>query len=328
MTVSTRSRTAARKAADAVCVSPAAVELAHAAAVELEGPDAVGEHLGHDVEAERLVTHYFACTMKAYGGWRWAVTVARAARAKSATVAEAVLLPGSDALLAPEWVPWAERLKPGDLGPGDILPTREDDPRLVPGFTAVDEDVAGGAVAIELGSAAATDTSSAGDGADDTDAADSADGVGVDPVAGSVAQILQLGPIGWELGIGRPRVLSRHGRDEATDRWHAGDAGPEAPVARAAPASCGTCGFLVPLGGALSQAFGACANEYSPSDGRVVAFDHGCGAHSEAAVAADRHELPAPILDEVAFDLMEVTATDQNEGSVSPDAPAEDLGHS
>ena len=37
--------------------------------------------------------------------------------------------------------------------------------------------------------------------------------------------------------------------------------------------------------GALSRVFGVCANEYAPDDGRVVSFDHGCGAHSEALVA-------------------------------------------
>jgi len=49
---------------------------------------------------------------------------------------------GEDALLAPEWVPWNERLRPGDLGPGDLLPAEPDDWRLVPGYTGSgDSDV-------------------------------------------------------------------------------------------------------------------------------------------------------------------------------------------
>jgi hypothetical protein len=53
-------------------------------------------------------------------------------------------------LLAPKWVPWQERIKPGDLSPGDLLAPPTNDPRLVPGFMAsgdplVDE------VAVELG---------------------------------------------------------------------------------------------------------------------------------------------------------------------------------
>jgi len=31
-------------------------------------------------------------------------------------------------------VPWSERLQPGDLSPGDLLPPPPDDPRLVPGY--------------------------------------------------------------------------------------------------------------------------------------------------------------------------------------------------
>jgi hypothetical protein len=84
-----------------------------------------------------------------------------------------------------------------------------------------------------------------------------------------------------EVGLGREWVLSVEGRDLAAERWLAGDNGPEAPIARAAPAHCGSCGFLVRLAGPLALAFGACANASSPSDGNVVAFGHGCGAHSD-----------------------------------------------
>ncbi len=76
----------------------------------------------------------------AYEGWRWAVTLARASRAKTATVSEVVLLPGPDAILAPEWVPWRERLRPGDVGVGDILPASADDERLVPVLSLAGDD--------------------------------------------------------------------------------------------------------------------------------------------------------------------------------------------
>ncbi|MFP5019632.1 DUF3027 domain-containing protein [Pseudonocardia phyllosphaerae] len=83
-----------------------------------------------------------------------------------------------------------------------------------------------------------------------------------------------------EVGLGRERVLSPEGRDAAADRWESGERGPSADLARSAPAQCGTCGFLVPLAGALSGAFGVCANGSAPADGEVVAFGFGCGAHS------------------------------------------------
>jgi len=33
-------------------------------------------------------------------------------------------------MLAPDWVPWSDRIQAGDLGVGDLLPTAADDPRL------------------------------------------------------------------------------------------------------------------------------------------------------------------------------------------------------
>lgn len=128
------------RAAKADAVAVAAVDEARASAVETGGADAVGEYLGRDIEGERVVTHYFAATMAGYRGWRWAVTLARASRAKTVTVDECVLLPGADALLAPAWVPWEERVRPEDLGPGDLIPVAADDPRVVPGYVAVGDD--------------------------------------------------------------------------------------------------------------------------------------------------------------------------------------------
>jgi hypothetical protein len=116
-----------------------AVEDARTAAVDVGGEDAVGAHLGHDSEGERVVTHYFACELAGYVGWRWAVTVTRASRSKAVTVSECVLLPGADAVLAPAWVPWDERVKPEDLGPGDLLPVSEDDYRVEPGYVTADD---------------------------------------------------------------------------------------------------------------------------------------------------------------------------------------------
>ena len=124
---------------DAACAD--AVDLARKAAVEVAG-SAVGDHLGVEVESgdPKVVTHSFASTEKAYSGWRWAVTVVRAEGADEVTVDEVVLLPGAGALLAPEWVPWADRIQPGDLSPGDLLPPPKDDPRLVPSYADVDAE--------------------------------------------------------------------------------------------------------------------------------------------------------------------------------------------
>jgi hypothetical protein len=133
--------TRAQKTPKLDSVGAEAVDDARAALLALVPAGDVGEHLGEQAESAKVVTHQFACTKLGYRGWRWSVTVARAPRQKTVTVDEVVLLPGDDAVLAPEWVPYRERIRPGDLGPGDLLPTEEDDARLVPSFTAGDEIV-------------------------------------------------------------------------------------------------------------------------------------------------------------------------------------------
>ena len=110
------------------------------AAAELDaGPGAVGEHAGVHVEAGGAVTHLFEANYPGYRGWRWAVTVACAGPDEPVTVSEVVLLPGPQALVAPDWVPWERRVRAGDLGVGDLLPTAPDDPRLVPGYLQSDD---------------------------------------------------------------------------------------------------------------------------------------------------------------------------------------------
>ena len=113
-----------------------AVDLAREVAIDLaEDPSDVGEYLGLVVEGERLVSHRFASAARGYRGWEWTVTVARVPRGRTATVCEAELLPGPDAVLGQAWLPWSERIRPGDIGPGDVLPFKADDPRLEPGWT-------------------------------------------------------------------------------------------------------------------------------------------------------------------------------------------------
>ena len=135
-------------------VAAAAVDMARQVALAVVGP-VVGEHLGVEAEpggpGDRVVTHSFATTEPGYAGWRWAVTLARVDGSSLVTVDEVVLLPGRGALLAPEWVPWSERVQPGDLSPGDVLPPAPDDPRLVPSYADVDAEELPHALHRELG---------------------------------------------------------------------------------------------------------------------------------------------------------------------------------
>jgi hypothetical protein len=260
-----------------------ATELARGAAVDLAGADLVGEHAGVFADDERVATHLFTCLDRAYRGWHWAVTVSRASRAKIVTVSETALLPGPDSLLAPPWVPWSERVRPGDLGVGDLMPAGEDDERLVP--AAILEGDEGLADWDE-----STGLSLAGGRSPAEEEADAAAG----------RRSREAEP------VGRVRVLSAIGRDMTAARWYSSEHGPGTPLARAAPGPCLTCGFLTPLAGSLGQVFGVCANEYAPDDGRVVSLDHGCGAHSEAISARPGAGALPPVIDEVGYDLVDM----------------------
>lgn len=127
-----------------------AVEQARQAVVEFSGAEAVGDHLGVDYEEPAAVTHRFLAHLSGYQGWQWAVVVGGYPGSGRATISEVVLVPGPTALLAPDWVPWGQRIRTGDLSPGDLLPTADDDPRLVPGFLASGDPQVDD-VAVELG---------------------------------------------------------------------------------------------------------------------------------------------------------------------------------
>lgn len=120
----------------------AAIDVARSAIAEVAGSAVIGEHLGATAEGTRLVTHYFVCTDPSYRGWRWVAVLARAPRSKKVTVCETALLPGPDALVAPEWVPWDQRLEPGDLTPRDTLPKLDNDPNLQPGYQQTEDNSA------------------------------------------------------------------------------------------------------------------------------------------------------------------------------------------
>ena len=89
-----------------------AVDTARGALAEIAGAQEIGEHLGVTAEGERLVTHRFVSQKRGYQGWTWFATLARVprAKAKDLTVCEVGIIAGDDSLLAPAWVPWADRL--------------------------------------------------------------------------------------------------------------------------------------------------------------------------------------------------------------------------
>lgn len=209
----------------------------------------------------------FDSSVAGYRGWIWYVAVETSDAEDGSvhtTVADIALIPGDDALVAPQWVPWEQRLRPGDLTDQAVLPVDEDDPRLVPGYCA------------------------SGDSELDEEAL----------------------PIGY----GRERVLSPYGRDEAASRWTRGEYGPSSTRARHAPAHCSSCGFYLPLSGALKACFGVCANELS-ADGRVVHAQYGCGAHSSVKKDYSRVQRKETYYDDAEYDIVARDKSTKEESS-------------
>jgi len=110
-----------------------AADFARAAALEdAKNEKYVGTLISIDSDDDHVATYLFEAFLPGYVGWRWAVTVAKVETDSAATICDVVLLPGSEALLAPEWIPYSSRITAEDVGVGTIVPTAPDDPRLVP----------------------------------------------------------------------------------------------------------------------------------------------------------------------------------------------------
>jgi len=214
------------------------LELARSAAIADAGSaDLVGADVSVEIDDDgRVETYLFEAHLAGYKGWRWCVTIAVVDKKSEPTICDVVVLPGPDALFAPEWVAYRDRIQPGDVGVGDIVPSSLDDTRLVPSVHSL--------------------------------------------IADEELDAMQV----FELGLGRARVMSIEGRDQASKRWYESDRGPQSPIAQSAPKPCSSCAFFLPIAGSLRASFGVCANAISPEDARVVSVDHGCGAHSEATL--------------------------------------------
>lgn len=83
---------------------------AYNAAVEASSRNAVGFFIESIEEDEGVVTYLFEGKLKGYVGWRWSVSVFQSDEESPVTISEVLLVPGPDSLVAPDWVPWSERL--------------------------------------------------------------------------------------------------------------------------------------------------------------------------------------------------------------------------
>ncbi|MBP1327105.1 cobalamin biosynthesis protein CobT [Leucobacter exalbidus] len=77
---------------------------------EITEVHSIGAEAGYEVHEERVVTLFFDCRMAGYPGWRWAATVAKVDADAPVNVLEVEMLAGEGSVVAPDWVPWSERL--------------------------------------------------------------------------------------------------------------------------------------------------------------------------------------------------------------------------
>jgi hypothetical protein len=90
-------------------LTPKALEKAARAALETITPaDTIGSVLSSE-ESDGIANVRFGSNLPGYIGWDWVASLA--VDGKSTTVLETELLAGDDAIQAPEWVPWVDRLR-------------------------------------------------------------------------------------------------------------------------------------------------------------------------------------------------------------------------
>ena len=80
-----------------------------AALAEITREGSVGEFLGREDNEDGSYALIFKCLLSGYPGWQWTVSLAEV-DGDEPTVIEAELLPTEGALVAPDWVPWSQRL--------------------------------------------------------------------------------------------------------------------------------------------------------------------------------------------------------------------------
>jgi hypothetical protein len=83
--------------------------LAEKAARETAPANGVGKFLGVTTEDRETTSYRFESKLTGYVGWEWNVVIFQGKKSDVATVSEVVLLPGKESIVAPSWVPWAER---------------------------------------------------------------------------------------------------------------------------------------------------------------------------------------------------------------------------
>ncbi len=84
--------------------------VARVALAEIAPEGTVGALIDSTAAEEGVLALNFVSTLSGYPGWHWSASVANVP-GEPPTVLEVELMPGEGALLAPDWVPWVDRLE-------------------------------------------------------------------------------------------------------------------------------------------------------------------------------------------------------------------------
>lgn len=268
-------------------------DLAYKNAVETsERDDAVGDFVTAIDLGDNVTDYRFECTMRGYEGWQWSVTLYHDEEAERWTINESTLVPTEDSLLPPVWIPWKDRLKPSDLSVTDSIGTEENDSRLENGVSEVedksensDSEASENNVTSENTDAADANANEANEASKANEAAESSEeseGSEESESSESYESNEDFEDAVEAFHLSRRKVMTAEAIAQTAKRWYSGQHGPKSLSTRIAEGNaCSTCGFMIPLAGALGNMFGVCANAWSPDDGKVVSLDHGCGEHSD-----------------------------------------------
>ncbi len=276
------------------------------------------------IDLEDGVTDFrFEAHVRGYEGWQWSVTMYHDVELDHWTVNESSLVPTDEALRPPKWIPWKDRLEPGDLAVTDSIGTDPDDPRMEDGFRKTRQDASENS---DEDDGTSNGTPDDGRAADQETAPDVKEDDGtvqgtenVDETDGqSMTSEEDVDEAVEEFDLSRRHVMTPLGRSQTAKRWYEGPHGPKSLSTKTSDGNpCSTCGFFIPLKGELNLLFGVCANKWSPDDGRVVSVDHGCGEHSEIAPPEPSHlwVQSKPAFDDMHIDIIAQAPRDER-GSV------------
>ena len=289
--------------------------IAHAVAITVADEEGLVGGFVQAVDLEDNVTDFrFESRVRGYEGWQWSVTLYHDVELDHWTVNESSLVPTDEALRPPKWIPWKDRLEPGDLAVTDSIGTDPDDPRMEDGFRKTldngsDEKGTGSVPVDEAERNLETDDETVRNASMPDDVAES------DQPLTSEEDIDEAVE---EFDLSRRHVMTPLGRSQTAKRWYEGPHGPKSLSTKTAEGNpCSTCGFFIPLKGELNLLFGVCANKWSPDDGRVVSIDHGCGEHSEIDPPEPSHlwVQSKPAFDDMHIDIIAQAPRDER-GSV------------